>query len=361
MATLHDFIEVTSITANTTYSQANGNLLGVVDNVSGTSLNDGEFDIGDTIQIDGVTYRIDAIREPSGNGTFTMGDGTVRTFVPGSESNLDVVFLTVSSGGTVRHFIVPNDKYGSMSVMSVRTGTLTNVAGSDAAIISTQNNVVNTVCFAAGSRIRTATGPKAVETLKAGDLVWTADHGLRPVLWVGSRRLSRVELAAEARLRPIRIAPGTFGAGMPATTITLSPQHRVLVRSRIAERMFGVSEVLVAVRHLLGLPGIEMVLPEAGVEYFHILFDRHEIVTANGLPCESLYLGPQALVGLAPGARSEIRALVPRLGLHGGLPIPARRLVTGREGRKLAERHVRNGKPLLDPAMLADLPALETA
>jgi hypothetical protein len=94
MATLHDFIEVTSISANTTYSVANGNLLGVVDTVSGTSLDDGEFDIGDWIQIEGVTYRIDATRKPSSTGTFTLGDGTTRTFTQGSESHLDVVFLT---------------------------------------------------------------------------------------------------------------------------------------------------------------------------------------------------------------------------------------------------------------------------
>ncbi|MDP3194712.1 Hint domain-containing protein [Tabrizicola sp.] len=355
MATLHDFIEIASVSPNTTYSFDNGNLLGVVDNVSGQSLDDGEFDIGDTIQIAGVVYRIDAIREPDSTGSFTLGDGTTRTFVPGSESNLDVVFLTVSSGGTVRHFAVPNDKYGAIDVQSIKTGALTNVAGSDAAIISTRNDQVNTVCFTRGTLLCTEQGLRPIETLQAGDLVWTADHGLRPVLWVGSRSLTRAELAAEARLRPIRVSPGAFGSGMPATDITLSPQHRVLVRSRIAERMLGAEEVLVAVRHLLDLPGIDMVLPDAGAEYFHLLFDRHEIVTANGLPCESLFLGPQALLGLAPGARTEVLTLTSRPGAHCGLPTPARQLVTGREGRKLAERHGRNRKPLIEPVAVAEL------
>lgn len=354
MATLHDFIEITSVSPNTTYSEANGKLLGVVDNVTGASLDDGEFDIGDTIQISGVSYRIDAIREPDGSGRFTLGDGTTRSFVAGSESNLDVVFLTVSSGGTVRHFAVPNDKYGAVDIQSITTGALTNVAGSDAAIISTRNDQVNTVCFTRGALLRTALGERRVETLQPGDLVWTADHGLRPVLWIGSRSLTRDELVAEARLRPIRIAPGAFGPGLPATAITLSPQHRVLVRSRIAERMFGAEEVLVAVRHLLGLDGIDVVLPEAGTEYFHILFDRHEIVTAHGLPCESLYLGRQALLGLAPGAEAEVRGLLSRLQLCDGRPVPARPLVTGREGRQLAERHRRNRKPLLDTAAEAE-------
>jgi Hint domain len=359
MATLYDFIEIASVNPNTTYSYDNGNLLGVVDNVSGASLDDGEFDIRDTIQIAGVVYRIDAIREPDSAGSFTLGDGTARSFVPRSESSLDVVFLTVSSGGIVRHFAVPNDSYGAIDVQSIQTGALTNVAGSDAAIVSTRNDQVNTVCFTRGAMLRTARGLRPIETLRAGDLVWTADRGLRPVLWVGSRSLTQAELAAEARLRPIHIVPGAFGPGLPATAITLSPQHRVLVRSCIAKRVLGAEEVLVAARHLLGLPGIEEALPDGGVEYFHLLFDRHEIVTANGLPCESLYLGPQSLLGLAPSARAEVLSLLPRV--CGGLPVPARRLVTGREGRNLARRHCRNHKPLIEPAAVTEPPMLQSA
>ena len=61
MATIYDLFEVTSISANTTYSEAAGNLLGVVDSVSSSDLNDGEFDEGDDILIGGVFYNIDQI------------------------------------------------------------------------------------------------------------------------------------------------------------------------------------------------------------------------------------------------------------------------------------------------------------
>jgi hypothetical protein len=351
MATLHDFIEVTSISAFTTYSTANGNLLGVIDNVTGSSLDDGEFDIGDMIQIGGVAYRIDAIREPDSNGTFTLGDGTIRTFVSGSESNLDVVFLTVSSGASVRYFIVPNDRFGDMNIQAITTGQLKDVAGSDAAIISTTNNQLNVVCFTRGAMISVPAGQRAVEDLQVGDLVLTADRGPRPIVWIGSRHLKRDDLVLHERLRPISIAAGAFGFALPTAPTAFSPQHRVLVRSRIAERMFGVAEVLVAVRQLLPLPGIEVALPcskPEGVEYFHILLDRHEIVAANGLPCESLYPGTRALDGIAPSSREEVLALLSRLAFDESVPVPARKLLCGREGRKLAERHVRNSKPLLD-------------
>ncbi|MEX1234148.1 MAG: hypothetical protein WEB56_04085, partial [Roseovarius sp.] len=70
MATIYDLIEVTGIRENTTYSVANGNLLGVVDNVTSPELGDGEFDERDDIFIGGVRYRIDLIQEPESSGRF---------------------------------------------------------------------------------------------------------------------------------------------------------------------------------------------------------------------------------------------------------------------------------------------------
>jgi hypothetical protein len=182
MSTIFDLFEVTSIAANTTYSTANGNLLGVVDGLSGTSLSDGEFDVGDMVQIGGVSYRIDVIREPASNGSFLLGDGTTRTFSPGSEANLSAVFLTISRQGEIRHFIIPNDSYGNLNVQSITIGAITNVGGSDAAIISTFNNDINIVCFTGGTLIEGEGGAQVpVEALAKGDLVMTADHGPRPI------------------------------------------------------------------------------------------------------------------------------------------------------------------------------------
>ena len=90
MATIYDLIEVTSISANTTYSEANGNLLGVVDGANGPELDDGEFDEGDLISIGGTTYTIDLIQEPSSSGSFLLGDGSTRTFSPQNEDNLEL-------------------------------------------------------------------------------------------------------------------------------------------------------------------------------------------------------------------------------------------------------------------------------
>lgn len=152
-------------------------------------------------------------------------------------------------------------------------------------------------------------------------------------------------------LRPILIRKGALGAGSPARDLVVSPQHRILVRSRIAHRLFQDTEILVAAKHLVGLPGIQVTAPPEGVTYFHLLFDRHEIVMSNGAWSESLYTGPEALKSVSDAARREIMALFPDLA-QGTAPAPARRLLTGREAQQLAERQLRNiGKRSLVEAL----------
>ena len=82
-------------------------------------------------------------------------------------------------------------------------------------------------------------------------------------------------------------------------------------------------------------------MPAGGITYFHLLFDRHEIVMSDGAWSESLFTGPQALNSVSDAARREIFALFPDLAA-GLAPQPARRLLTGREARQLADRQRRN-------------------
>lgn len=203
------------------------------------------------------------------------------------------------------------------------------------------------VCFTRGTRILTAAGEVAIETLQVGDRVLTGDHGPQPLRWVGSRRLSAAELNRQPHLRPIRIRAGALGAGRPARDLTVSPQHRVLVRSRIARRMFASGEVLVPALSLLGLEGVEVVTGAAPVEYFHLLFDQHEVVFANGCETESLYTGPEAVRVLGAEVLRELAAIFPGLVGAGGVAQPARPLAGGRRSRQLAERHRKNHAPLV--------------
>lgn len=202
-------------------------------------------------------------------------------------------------------------------------------------------------CFTEGTLISTLDGERRVESLEVGDLVWTVDHDFQPVRWIGSRQCGRERLAVQPSLRPIRISAGALGDGQPASDLLVSPQHRVLVRSNIAQRMFGCPEVLVAARQLLELDGIAIADSAEKVTYFHILFDRHELVLSNGAVTESLFTGAEALKSMGAPAREEIFAIFPELRNGEESLMAARTLVSGRMGRKLAERHHRNRKKMV--------------
>lgn len=202
-------------------------------------------------------------------------------------------------------------------------------------------------CFAAGSLIDTLDGIRAIEDLCVGDMVKTRDNDHQPIRWIGCRKLDAIDLTVSQKLRPIRIRAGALGVESPSADLLVSPHHRVLIRSKIAERMFGVSEMLVAAKQLLQLEGIDIAEDLSEVSYFHMLFDRHEIVYSNGAETESLYTGPVALKAVGKEARDEILTLFPELGTRAYSPVPARPLLSGRQARKMAVRHMANRKPLV--------------
>lgn len=201
------------------------------------------------------------------------------------------------------------------------------------------------VCFCAGTLIESHRGPVKVEALEVGDLVLTLDRGLEPVRWIGRRRISLAEAVAYPEVLPVRIAPGALGPGLPIAALELSPQHRVMLRSRIAERMTGRAEALVAVKHLCGLPGIAQGTVPREVDYLHLRLERHEVVRANGLWAETLLVGPGALRAMGPAARAELRLLFP--GLVEGPADATRPVLDGRQARRFLLRHQKNRAALI--------------
>lgn len=203
-----------------------------------------------------------------------------------------------------------------------------------------------TPCFAAGTLLLTDRGARAVETLKPGDLVQTRDHGLVPLRLALVSAVSPGQLRRTPALQPIRIGKDALGQGMPSQDLVVSPQHRVLVRSRIARQMFDADEVLVAAHQLVDHPGISVASDLNGVTYFHLVFDRHEILTSNGAETESFYPGPEGLRALSPAALAEFAALFPAFA--GGAadcvapPAAARPFATGHKARQMVRRHEAN-------------------
>ncbi|MFV0293479.1 MAG: Hint domain-containing protein, partial [Paracoccus sp. (in: a-proteobacteria)] len=204
------------------------------------------------------------------------------------------------------------------------------------------------ICFARGSEIETLEGPQRVEDLRQGDMILTRDNGHKPISWIGSRSFRNDGGKTTQKLGPIRVRAGALGNNRPNRDLYLSPQHRILVRSQITRRMFGEDEVLVAVKQLLQIEGVEQLSDFTEVEYFHILLDQHEIVYANGLEAESLHTGPEAIKSLPVEAQEEIFMIFPELAeiTPTGAKDLARFVPRGKQARKLAERQQKNRVPL---------------
>lgn len=189
------------------------------------------------------------------------------------------------------------------------------------------------VCFAKGTLIETDSGPMPVEGLAAGDYVITLDHGPRPIIWVGHHTAS-----AKGPLRPIRISAGALGTSAPSADLIVSPHHRVVVKGWRAEVLFGQEEVLVTAESLVNDDTIQPVRDWVTVDYYHILFETHEIIISNGAHSESFNPSSIALDDCEEAVREEIYTLFPELRDNPkAFGKAARMVVTGKEARLIAE------------------------
>lgn len=294
-------------------------------------------------------YQIDPFSPPAGGTLLTPvsldlvdknNNGTI-TSAGGNGDSLDGVDITaVYNGDTVtvdhngtpltitgttfyladgRQFFTPNDGTVLQSDPLIST---TFVNSSTSMAIGT----LGPPCFTAGTLIRVPGGEAEVETLSAGDLVETLDHGPQVLRWVG-----RQQVVGRGDLAPVAIAAGVLGNGR---ALAVSPEHRMLLTGWPAELHFGEDEVLVAAKHLLGVPGVTR-QESAEVGYLHLLFDRHEIVFAEGAPSESLH--PSSwMIERDPALRAEIAAVFPEiLARPADHVIPAARRVVGRHEARL--------------------------
>jgi phage gp46-like protein len=180
------------------------------------------------------------------------------------------------------------------------------------------------VCFARGTRIATKQGPVAVEDLRPGMRVQTADNGYRELIWTGRWRVH-----GRAENAPVHIAPGALGNDR---ALEVSAQHRMVVRPR--QGGLRGQEVLLPAKALLDLPGITRA-PRPRIEWLHLMLERHEIVFAEGARAESLLPGPQALRGINPAQAADLRALTQDCPL---VTLPARAILLPGHARRLSKQ-----------------------
>jgi hypothetical protein len=261
------------------------------------------------VLIDGVSY-----------GTFTPGDGMLTSTPLGYHV----------SGGQITGYPYKAGEFMNVDFIArFDTGEQ----------LATQHNVFMPamVCFAAGTLIDTPEGPRPIETLAPGDSVCLADGGTAPLRWTGRRHISAGMLHASPALRPVRIAAHAFGPGRPARDLVVSPQHRILLDGWQVELLFGEDAgVLAPAATLLNDRTVTRARDLESVIYCHLMFDRHEIVLAEGLPAESLHAGP-ALWSMPEAARLELFAIFPELREMASRQPTARTVLKRHEARVLSD------------------------
>jgi Hint domain len=155
-------------------------------------------------------------------------------------------------------------------------------------------------CFLRGTQILTRDGYRPIENLKAGDEIAARFAGFAPIEAIESFTLGRVRGAWTGPSRPVRVTRGALGDNVPATDLCLTASHAVFVDG-----------LLVPVGDLVN--GTSIVFETAAdrdtLDFFHIALARHDVLDAQGAPCESLRAPaaqPCAPIAGFNGGRSEL-------------------------------------------------------
>lgn len=167
------------------------------------------------------------------------------------------------------------------------------------------------ICFVAGTRLRAENGDRLVEELCEGDFIQTKDDGLQAIRWIGKRWMSGARLYAAPEYRPIRFLAGALYDGEPQEDLLVSPDHRLLMRGATTRLLYNTPEVLVAARDMVNNSGILVDYAVRDVTYYHILTERHQVVWANGVECESFHPANTSLHVMNSVQRERLLDVVP--------------------------------------------------
>jgi hypothetical protein len=298
------------------------------------------------VLLDGVVVDL-AVLIANGDATFVnVGTGLDHTINDGTglAAAGTVSGGSVYTGGGIAQitFNIPVTSIGVIGDQGPSSGNY------DGIEIGVDDATLNVVCYASGTLIATDHGPRPIETLQPGDLVQTAGGRSQPIRWIGTRHFCSASLSSCENLRPVRITAGALGHGLPERDLLVSRQHRILASSKVAERMFGESNVLISAIKLTALPGIYVDDSVTEITYVHMLFDAHEVVFAQGTPSESLHPGAEGIKAMTAAAKSEILAIFPELFALDFVKDTAYFVPSGKAQRQLVARHAKNDKDLLE-------------
>lgn len=269
----------------------------------------------ETFTIDGVTKTFDAAMVY--NATLTYPDGSTATItaVLAQDTNGDVYLVPETTNNADQQALMA----GPIQSITLNSPVYGNGTTQGWNLLADRFAADFVPCFTRGAMIATPRGEVAVELLREGDRVFTRDHGIQEIAWIGSRTIGVAELEKTTSYQPVMVEAGALGPNMPERDMLLSPNHRILMAGAHHQVYFDESEVLVAAKHLTHLQGIDLVAAAKPVNYIHMMFAQHEVILSDGAWSESFQPGDYSLKGVGAKQRGEIMSLFPELGAEDGL------------------------------------------
>ncbi|MEM9637724.1 MAG: Hint domain-containing protein, partial [Pseudomonadota bacterium] len=219
---------------------------------------------------------------------------------PGAELHLDCALTLMSENAPVTEVLVlvQVDAAGhAEEVFALPLAPLTpkteyQLVGLDRTHAAQKLAQVACVSFTRGTHITMGSGrQRPIEELKPGDPVLTRDDGVQPIRWIGQSTQRAV-----GEFAPIRITAGTLNN---TRDLIVSPDHRLFIYQRTDRLGAGRSELLVKARHLVNDQSVSV--QQGGfVDYFQLLFDTHQIIYAEGIAAESMFVDDRTAPLLPP-------------------------------------------------------------
>lgn len=164
--------------------------------------------------------------------------------------------------------------------------------------------------FARGTILQSPDGEIPIEDLQPGDWLWTNAGSPAQVQWIGCSSFQLI--GARASSDPlVRIMADTFGEGRPDSFVTLGPNARILQTPSHMRGAASATMLLTSVQEFVDGVNVIEVMPPTAVPLFHVVLDRHAVIRAGGLECETFHPGSNAMRSLSHGLRSVFLSMFP--------------------------------------------------
>lgn len=168
--------------------------------------------------------------------------------------------------------------------------------------------------LARGSIIATDEGPIAVEDLLPGTRVLTRDNGAQPLLWAGSMTLlPSIPDQPDSAGKLSRVTADSFGLGRPMPDLLLGPSARLFRRDAVLVSAMGTKAALAPITAFIDGDTVLEITPVTPVPVYHLAFECHQIIFANGLEVESYHPGNRNEIPLTGQMRALFLAMFPHI------------------------------------------------